>query len=72
MHYFDIDISHSAHNHQNDPWDIAEKMRGIVTEDECNDTYGCYWIHQIRKLKYLDEEIPSRNRKLYKLLEQTV
>ena len=29
--------------HKDDPWkyeDIAEKMRAIVAEDECNDTYG--------------------------------
>ena len=29
--------------HRDDPWkyeEIAEKMRGIVAEDECNDTYG--------------------------------
>ena len=28
--------------YRDDPWkyeDIAEKMRGIVAEDECNDTY---------------------------------
>lgn len=29
--------------HRDDPWKyagIAEKMRDIVAEDECNDTYG--------------------------------
>lgn len=30
MHYFDIDISHSAHNHQNDPWDIAERKMNVM------------------------------------------
>ncbi len=30
-------------NHRDDPWKyegLAEKMRGIVTEDDYNDTYG--------------------------------
>ena len=47
--------------HRNDPWkydDIAEKMRAIVVEDECNDTYGRCRMYQALKLKYQDEDVP--------------
>ena len=30
--------------HRDEPWKyegLAEKMRAVVAEDECNDTYGC-------------------------------
>ena len=58
--------------HQNDPWKysgIAEKMRHIVAEDECNDTYGCCWMYQALKLKYPDEDIPSE-RTVYRIMEE--
>ena len=48
--------------HRNDPWkyeDIAEKMRVIVEEDECNDTYGRCRMNQALKLKYPNEDVPS-------------
>lgn len=56
--------------HRDDPWkyeDIAEKMRGIVAEDECNDTYGRCRMYQALKLKYPDEYIPSE-RTVYRIM----
>lgn len=58
--------------HRNDPWkyeDIAEKMRAIVTEDECNDTYGRCRMYQALKLKYPDEDVPSE-RTVYRIMEE--
>ncbi len=37
-----------------------KKMRGIVTEDDCNDTYGRCRMCQALKLKYPDERIHSK------------
>lgn len=48
--------------HRDTPWKyegIAEKMRGIVAEDECNDTYGRCRMYQALKLKYPKEDIPG-------------
>ncbi len=45
-------------------------MRGIVAEDECNDTYGCCRMYQALKLKFLDEKIPSE-RTVYRIMEET-
>ena len=48
--------------HRDDPWkyeNIAEKMRVIVEEDECNDTYERCRMNQALKLKYPNEDVPS-------------
>lgn len=58
---------------RNVPWKyegIAEKMREVVAEDECNDTYGRYRMHQALKLKYPDGGIPSE-RTVYRVMEET-
>lgn len=58
--------------HRDDPWKyegIAEKMRGILAEDECNDTYGRCRMYQALKLKYPDEDIPSE-RTVYRIMEE--
>lgn len=58
--------------HKDDPWkyeDIAEKMRSIVAEDECNDTYGRCRMYQALKQKYPDEDIPSE-RTVYRIMEK--
>ena len=58
--------------HRNDPWkyeDIAEKMRVIVEEDECNDTYGRCRMNQALKLKYPNEDVPSE-RTVYRIMER--
>lgn len=58
--------------HRDDPWkyeDIAEKMRIIVEEDECNDTYGRCRMNQALKLKYPNEDVPSE-RTVYRIMER--
>lgn len=58
--------------HRDDPWKhegIAEKMRAIVSEDECNDTYGRTRMHQALKQKYPDEDIPGE-RTVYRIMER--
>ncbi len=58
--------------HRDNPWkyeDIAEKMRGIVAGDECNDTYGRCRMYQALKLKYPDEDI-SGERTVYRIMEE--
>lgn len=58
--------------HRDDPWkyeEIAEKMRDIVSEDECNDTYGRCRMYQALKLKYPEEDIPSE-RTVYRIMEK--
>lgn len=44
-------------------------MRGIVAEDECNDTYGRCRMYQALKLKYPDEDIPSE-RTVYRIMDE--
>lgn len=44
-------------------------MRGIVAEDECNDTYGRCRMDQALKLKYPREDIPSE-RTIYRMMEE--
>lgn len=49
--------------HRDDPWkyeNIAEKMRVIVEEDECNDTYERCRMNQALKLKYPNEDVPAK------------
>ena len=58
--------------HRDDPWkyeSLAEKMRAIVAEDECNDTYGRCRIYQALKMKYPDEDIPGE-RPVYRIMEE--
>lgn len=58
--------------HRDDPWkyeDIAEKMRVIADEDECNDTYGRCRMNQALKLKYPNEDVPSE-RTVYRIMER--
>ena len=58
--------------HRDDPWkyeSIAEKIRGIAAEDECNDTYGRCRMYQALKLKYPDENIPSE-RTVYRIMSE--
>lgn len=48
--------------HKDMPWKyegIAKKMREIVAEDECNDTYGRCRMYQALKLRYPEDDIPS-------------
>ena len=57
--------------HRDDPWKyegVAEKMRAIITEDECNDTYGRSRMHDALKQKYPDEDIPGE-RTVYRIME---
>lgn len=57
--------------HRDDPWkyeDIADKMRSIVAEDECNDTYGRSRMHDALKQKYPEADIPSE-RTVYRIME---
>ena len=58
--------------HRDIPWkykDLAEKMRTIAAEDECNDTYGRCRMCQALMLKYPDEDIPSE-RTVYRIMEE--
>lgn len=58
--------------HRDDPWkyeSIAEKIRNIVAEDECNDTYGRCRMYQALKLKYPDEDIPGE-RTVYRIMDE--
>ncbi len=54
------------------PWkhaELADKIRKIIAEDECNDTYGRGRMHAALKLKYPNENIPSE-RTVYRVMEQ--
>ena len=58
-------------NHRDESWkyeSIAEKMRAIVSEDECNDSYGRGRMRDALKQKYPDEDIPSE-RTVYRIME---
>ena len=57
--------------HRDDPWKyegIAEKMRSIVAEDECNDTYGRSRMHDALIQKFPEDDIPSE-RTIYRIME---
>lgn len=59
--------------HKDTPWKyegIAKKIREIVAEDECNDTYGRCRIYQALKLKYPEDDIPSE-RTVYRIMGET-
>ena len=56
--------------HKDMPWKyegIAKKMREIVAEDECNDTYGRCRMYQALKLRYPEDDIPSE-RTVYRIM----
>ena len=58
--------------HKDMPWKyegIAKKMREIVAEDECNDTYGRCRMYQALKLRYPEDDIPSE-RTVYRIMEE--
>lgn len=58
--------------HRDNPWKyegLAEKIRTIVAEDECNDTYGRCRMYQALKMKYPDEDIPGE-RTVYRIMEE--
>ncbi len=58
--------------HRNIPWkyeDLAEKIRTIEAEDECNNTYGRCRMYQALKLKYPNEDIPCE-RTVYRIMEE--
>ena len=58
--------------HKGAPWkyeDLAEKMRSIVAEDECNDTYGRIRMHQALEYRYPEDDIPSE-RTVYRVMEK--
>ena len=53
------------------PWKyehLAQLIKNILAEDECNDTYGRGRMHAALKLKYPDEGIPSE-RTVYRVME---
>ena len=57
---------------KNKPWKyehLAQLIKNILAEDECNDTYGRGRMHAALKLKYPDEEIPSE-RTIYRIMER--
>ena len=57
---------------KNKPWkheQLAQLIKNILAEDECNDTYGRGRLHAALRLKYPDENIPSE-RTLYRIMER--
>ena len=53
---------HDYLKNRNKPWkheELAAKMMEILSEDECNDTYGRERMHKALLLKYPDSKIPS-------------
>lgn len=44
-------------------------MRGIVADDECNDTYGRCRMYQALKLKFPNEAIPGE-RTVYRIMDE--
>ena len=47
----------------------ALKMRTILSEDECNDTYGRCRMYEALKLKYPQDDIPSE-RTVYRIMDE--
>ena len=57
---------------KNKPWKyehLAQLIKSILSEDECNDTYGRGRMHAALKLKYPNKKIPSE-RTLYRIMER--
>ena len=53
---------HNYLKNRNKPWkheELTAKMMEILSEDECNDTYGRERMHKALLLKYPDSGIPS-------------
>ena len=53
---------HEYLKNRNKPWkheELAAKMMEILSEDECNDTYGRERMHKALLHKYPDSGIPS-------------
>ena len=53
---------HEYLKNRNKPWkheELAAKMMEILSEDECNDTYGRERMHKALLLKYPNSGIPS-------------
>ena len=53
---------HEYLKNRNKPWkheELAAKMMEILSEDECNDTYGREQMHKALLLKYPNSGIPS-------------
>ena len=48
---------------------IAERMRTILSEYECNDTYGRCRMYEALKLKYPEDDIPSE-RTVYRIMDE--
>lgn len=44
-------------------------MREILSEDECNDTYGRYRMYEALRLKYPDEPVPGE-RTVYRIMAE--
>ena len=59
-------------NNKNKPWKyehLAQLIKNILSEDDCNYTYGRGRMYAALKLKYPDEKIPSE-RTLYRIMER--
>ena len=59
-------------NNKNKPWKyehLAQLIKNILSEDECNDTYRRGRMHTALKLKYPEEKIPSEQT-LYRIMER--
>ena len=57
--------------HRDAPWkyeNIAEMMRSVIAENECNDTYGRCRMREALIQKFPDEDIPSE-RTVYRIME---
>lgn len=71
-----LDVSRQAFydylKNRDKPWKyehLAELMKDILAEDECNDTYGRKRMYAALKLKYPEENIPGE-RTVYRVMEQ--
>lgn len=57
-------------NYKDRPWKykwVADLIWEILKEDECNDTYGRYRMHEALLLKYPDKPIPGE-RTIYRIM----
>ena len=58
--------------HRDNPWKyegIAEKMKQILEEDECNDTYGRCRMREALELRWPDDALPSE-RTIYRIMQK--
>ncbi len=49
---------------------LAEEMLQIISEDECNDTYGRIRMYQALKLRHPDDPTLPSERKVYRIMEK--